>query len=442
MATREDLKRAACAEIDRAHDELFDFGDDIFNHAELGFKEFRTAAKVAERLRAFGLEPREGLAITGVKAVVESGRPGPRLGLIGELDGLVVPDHAQAVAGTGGAHACGHNGQLTSVLGAGIGLLRSGVLGELAGSLALMAVPAEEYVELEYRLGLRDQGKLEFLAGKPELIKLGEFDDVDLAMLVHATPRPEDRLLSLSSGSNGLLAKYVRFLGRAAHAGGAPHQGINALNAATLALSAIHFQRETFRDEDSIRVHPIITRGGDVVNIVPSEARLETFVRGKNLETYVDAARKVDRALRAGAYAIGASVEITTLSGYAPFANDPQMAEVFKANALTLVGDAGYAEIGHRAGSTDMGDLGLIRPIVQPYAGGASGNAHGADFAIADRDAFYLNPSKIMAMTAIDLLADNAATGRRIMVESKPRFTKEGYLDLMRRLNQVELYQG
>src|SRR5215212_5021865 len=154
-----------------------------------------------------------------------------------------------------------------------------------------------------------------------------------------ATPRPEDRLLSLSSCSNGLLAKYVRFLGRAAYAGGAPHQGINALNAATLALSAIHFQRETFRDQDSIRVHPIITRGGDVVNIVPSEARMETFVRGRNLEAYVDAARKVDRALRAGAYAIGASVEITKLSGYAPFANDPQMAEVFKANALALVGD-------------------------------------------------------------------------------------------------------
>ena len=107
MPTREELKRAACAEIDRANHELFDFGDEIFDHAELGFKEFRTATQFAERLRGFGLEPREGLAITGVKAVVESGRPGPRLGLLGELDGLVVPDHAHALADTGGAHACG-----------------------------------------------------------------------------------------------------------------------------------------------------------------------------------------------------------------------------------------------------------------------------------------------------------------------------------------------
>jgi metal-dependent amidase/aminoacylase/carboxypeptidase family protein len=305
-----------------------------------------------------------------------------------------------------------------------------------------MAVPAEECVELEYRMGLREQGQLEFLSGKQELIKLGEFDDVDLAMLVHGTPRAEDRLLSIAEGSNGLVAKYVRFIGRAAHAGGSPHLGINALNAATIALTAIQFQRETFRDEDSIRVHPIITRGGDVVNIIPSEARMETFVRGRNLEAYVDAARKIDRAIRAGAYAVGASVEITTLAGYAPFANDPRMAEVFKANALALVGEAGYAEGGHGGGSTDMGDLGLIRPIVQPRAGGASGTAHGADYTIVDRDAFYLNPSKALAMTAIDLLADDAATGRHIVTESIPRFTKEGYLELMRGLNRVELYQG
>src|SRR5262249_52558150 len=162
------------------------------------------------------------------------------------------------------------------------------------------------------------QGQLEFLGGKQELIKLGEFDDVDLAMLVHGTPRAEERLLSIASGSNGLVAKYIRFIGRAAHAGGSPHLGINALNAATLALTAIQFQRETSRADDSIRVHPTIPRGGDVVNIIPSEARMETFVRGRDLEAYVDAARKVDRALRAGAYAVGAKVEITTLAGYAP----------------------------------------------------------------------------------------------------------------------------
>src|SRR5215211_4022679 len=139
MPTRDELKRAAIAEIDRARDELFEFGDDIFHHAELGFKEHRTAGKVAERFRDLGLEYREGLALTGVKAIAAGGKPGPRVAVLGELDALIVPNHAQAVAETGAAHACGHNGQLTSMLGAGLGLLRSGVLNELAGSLSLFA---------------------------------------------------------------------------------------------------------------------------------------------------------------------------------------------------------------------------------------------------------------------------------------------------------------
>jgi amidohydrolase len=441
MASKEDLKRAACAEIERARGELFEFGDDVFAHAELGFKEVETARKVAERFRDLGLESREGLALTGVKAIASGGRPGPRIGVLGELDGLIVPDHPHAVAGTGAAHACGHNGQLVSMLGAALGLIRSGALGELAGSLALMAVPAEEYVEIEYRMALREQGKLEFLSGKQELIKLGEFDDVDMALMVHGTSE-EATLFGASTGQNGLLAKHVRFIGRAAHAGSAPQRGVNALNAATLALNAIQFQRETFRDEDAIRVHGIITRGGDVVNIVPSDVRMELFVRGKTLEGYVDAARKVDRALRAGGYAVGAEVEITTLPGYAPMANNRRLEEMFKANAIELVGTNGWTSFGHRGGSTDMGDLGLIMPIVHPFAGGARGNLHGADFSIVDRDAFYLNPARAIAMTLVDLLVDEAAAAREVLAHDSPTFTKDAYLDFMRGLARVERYEA
>jgi len=66
----------------------------------------------------------------------------------------------------------------------------------------------------------------------------------------------------------------VRYIGKAAHAGGMPHRGINALYAANIALSAINAIRETFRDEDTIRVHPIITRGGSQVNVIPADVRL------------------------------------------------------------------------------------------------------------------------------------------------------------------------
>src|SRR4030065_2897658 len=115
---------------------------------------------------------------------------------------------------------------------------------------------------------------------------------------------------------NAVLAKFIRYQGKESHAGGAPHFGINALNAAMLGMIGIHAQRETFRDEDCIRVHPIITRGGDLVNVVPADVRIETFVRGRRGEAVQDANKKVNRALQAGAMAIGAEGEITDLPGY------------------------------------------------------------------------------------------------------------------------------
>src|SRR5690606_35585134 len=186
---------------------------------------------------------------------------------------------------TGAAHCCGHNGQIATMLGTAMGLVGSGVLPSLAGRVAFFAVPAEEYVEIEYRNQLRREGKIEFLGGKSELIARGEFDDVDMAMMVHgASDQNSSAKAGVSASNNGCIGKQARFVGKAAHAGGAPHRGINALYAAQIALSAINAQRETFRDEDHIRIHPIMTRGGDLVNVIPNDFRLETYVRGKTIE--------------------------------------------------------------------------------------------------------------------------------------------------------------
>src|SRR4026207_29332 len=106
-------------------------------------------------------------------------------------------------------------------------------------------------------------------------------DDVDLGMMIHATPRREEGNLAVPMSNNGCVVKTVRYIGRASHAGGAPHMGVNALYAANIGLMAINALRETFRDEDTIRVHPIITHGGSQVNVIPGEVRLETFVRGQ-----------------------------------------------------------------------------------------------------------------------------------------------------------------
>jgi amidohydrolase len=326
------------------------------------------------------------------------------------------------------------------MLGAGLALKE--VAPELAGRVALMAVPAEEYVELEERLAFREQGQLEFLGGKAEMVRLGAFDDVDIAMMVHATARPEDGDIAVGGTNNGMIAKFVRFLGRTSHAGGAPDQGINALSAARVAMAGIDAVRETFKDEDHVRVHPIITRGGDVVNAIPADVRLELFCRGASVEAMELAHRKVDRALKAGALALGAAVEITTLPGYLPLFHDPNLVGLFRANAVDVVGAANVRDRGHGGGSTDMGDISHLVPTVHPYAGGATGAGHGADYRIEDHTRAVINPAKALAMTVVDLMANEAQQAKRITAEFKPRLTRKEYLAYLRRLNTKTLYRA
>jgi len=312
-------------------------------------------------------------------------------------------------------------------------LQAEGVLDALSGRIVPMAVPAEECIDIEGRLALKAAGKIEFILGKAELIRIGAFDDVDMALIVHTSSAGDGRF-GISGSNNGAIIKHVRFLGRAAHAGGAPHLGVNALSAATLALAAIDAQRPTFRDADTVRVHPIITAGGRSASIVPADVRLETFVRAKTLEAIEDANRKVDRALRAGAIAMGAKVEITTIPGYMPLTHDDNLVALFSANAAQLVGEGEVRRTGHRAGSTDVGDMSLLMPVVHPHAEGAVGTGHGADYRIVDWDNAVLNAAKAMTMTTIDLLADGAAEARRVKQQFTPRFTKQGYLDFVRGL--------
>lgn len=441
--TRDDLKRRVYAAIDRRTDDIVRLGETIRAHPELGFKEFRTARLVEDTLRGLGLAPRGGLAITGVRAdAAGKGGDGPTFALLGELDALVVSGHPEADAQSGAAHACGHNAQVAGLLGAAMGLTESGVLDHLAGRVVFFAVPAEEYGDIEWRVSQARAGKLEFLGGKPELLRLGHFDDVDLAMMIHTTSRAEDGRAGVAASNNGCIVKTVRYLGRAAHAGGAPHMGVNALYAAQIGLAAINALRETFRDEDTIRVHPIITHGGSQVNVIPAEVRLETYVRGKTVQAILDANVKVDRALRAGALALGARVEIETLPGYMPLACDPTMTRLFRETASALVGAEHYREIGHRTGSTDMGDLGQVMPVMHPYMGGARGTGHAADYEIVDRPLAYVAPAKALAAMAVDLLADGARGAREILAGAPPPMTREQYLAFQRGLARREVHEG
>src|SRR5262250_739485 len=442
MPTLDDVKRAVCEAIDRQSEKIVTVGETIRQNPELGFKEFKTAKLVEETMRDIGLSPKSGLAITGVRAEAGGKSEGPTFALLGELDGLVVAGHPVADPQTGAAHACGHNAQVASMLGAAMGLMGAKAFDHLAGRVVFFAVPAEEYGDVAWRVEQARAGKLEFLGGKPELLRLGHFDDVDMAMMIHTTPRPEEGKAGVPASNNGCIVKTVRYIGRAAHAGGAPHMGVNALYAAQIGLMAINSIRETFRDEDTIRVHPIITHGGSQVNVIPGEVRIETYVRGRSMDAILDAERKVDRAFRAGALALGAKVEIETLPGYMPMRCDQTMAGYFHETMKTLVGDENYRRIGHRTGSTDMGDLSQVMPILHPYMGGARGTGHAADFAIVDKPLAYLGPAKALAAMVVDLLWAGGAGAREVLAKAKPPMTRESYLAFQRALARRETYEG
>ena len=161
--------------------------------------------------RELSLPYESGLGLTGVKIVLQGNKPGPTVALLGELDAVVVEGHPMAAPGTNAAHACGHNAQIAGIAGAMLGLVHTGAMENLAGRVVIFAVPAEEYVEIEYRAGLRKQGKITYLGGKPELVKLGHFDDIDLAMLLHAANQPEGKTIAVSPSHNGFIAKMIKF---------------------------------------------------------------------------------------------------------------------------------------------------------------------------------------------------------------------------------------
>jgi amidohydrolase len=435
-------KSAAFDAIERDAERLCAFGADIFAHPELGFREERTATQVAQALRALGLAVEEGLACTGVRATLRGASPGPTVAVIGELDALPVPGHPHADPATGAAHACGHNAQLAHLLGVATALVTTDASAHLAGSVAFLAVPAEEYVDLAWRAEHRRRGAIEFLGGKPELVRLGAFDDIDLALMVHASGDAGDAPLSVLWDYNGFIAKRIRFIGRPAHAGVAPHRGVNALAAARIALAAIDAQRDTFRDDDHIRIHPIVTHGGDAVNVVPHEVRVETFVRGASLEAIFRAAEGVDRSMRAGALALGAEVEIETLPGYLPLSVDRALGALFRDNARSLVGDDGWNEGPLCAACTDAGDLSHLMPVLHPNHGGCAGYNHTADFRITDPHAAYVTPAKALAATVIDLLAGGARGARAALAAFAPKLTRDDYLARMRELTRTERFAG
>lgn len=400
----------------------------IWKHPETGYKEHKTSVYMADVFTELGYDLVMADGITGFYTIVDTGKPGPEILILAELDSVICPEHKDADPVTGAVHSCGHNTQCAALIGIAAALKEPGILDKFCGKIRMCAVPAEELLEIEYRTGLKKEGKIKYLGGKSEFLSRGYFDGVDLAFMVHASTE-----FSVIQGHVGCLAKWITYKGVAAHAGGSPWLGRNALYAANCGLNAINAIRETFQEQDIIRVHPIITAGGKMVNAIPETAVLESFVRGASFEAICDANNKVNRALCGAALSLGTNIEIVDIPGYAPLHDDKNLIQVSAEAAKIAIPEYEYHVYDKfSSGSTDMGDLCCIMPVVHPYAGGTEGRSHGNNYEVVDPVAACVGSAKLQLGMLLILLSNGAERAKKVIAEYKPLFeSKDAYLEFM-----------
>ena len=421
--------------IDVHKDQIIAFAEDIAAHPEPGYEEFCTAGKTAEVLKNLGYKVTEHLARTGVKGT-KSIKEGPSLTVIGELDAIGCHSHPNANPVTGVAHACGHHAQMAAMIGCAIAMADPDVQKCLAGTVNFLAVPAEEYIDADKRARLKKEG-IEFCCGKSEMIRTGVFDDTDIALTthVHMVPVEEDFYLG-NPACNGYSAERVTVRGKAAHGAIDPWNGVNALSITTSAIQMMGLMRETFREEDHVRLHNVIRKAGDVINSVPDEAIVETKVRAASLDKICEITDMVNRAYAGSAYAFGGKIEMEKLQGYMPII--PRAAD----NALIEAADdlgLNYRTVqkgDFNNACTDVGDLSHLVPVVNFTFKGFEGKLHGADFKITDPEKAYILPAKLLALTVDKLLKNGGQEAKKITKSYTPVFNKESYIQYVK--NTIE----
>ncbi len=413
--------------VDKHREKMIGVLDYMWDNPETGFREWKANERMIAEFEALGYELTKAGNIPGFYTVIDTGRPGPTVLVMGELDALLCPTHFHANPETGAAHACGHNAQSAALLGVAAALKEPGMLDGLCGKIKLCAVPAEETGELEFRAQLKADGIISEYSGKREFISRGYFDDCDMAFLIHHLPVD---YYSADGTAVGVVAKRAVYKGVAAHAGASPHKGKNALYAATQGLAAINSIRETFKEEDYIRVHPIITEGGGAVNTIPDRVAIESYVRGLTFEAIQDANDRVNRALCGSAVSMGCELEIEDVAGSSPMLESRELAMLAGEAIRALVPDAKYYFFDKiDTGSTDMGDVSCLMPVVHPYIPGASGKGHGKDYEISNPDLACCMSAKWQIMMLNILLGDDAKRAKEVIENFTPRFkNKEEYL--------------
>lgn len=429
--------------IEARKDDIIAFGDDIWHHAERGFQEFRTSEKLIGELKKLGLEHMQtGLAVTGVKAYLKDPANGYKhtIALMGEMDGLPIPDHPNVNPETGIAHACWHNAQITGVLGAAMALTDPEVAEAIDGNIVFFGCPAEEMGEADDLVKLQKEGKIQFFGGKAQLMSEGALDDLDM-IVAHHTMACGVGINNMTTNCN--MSKRVTFFGKAAHGTRAPF-GVDALEAASLAMAAINTQRECFQEKDYVRIHGFFVDGGTANNIIADSVQMSYSIRASYPEALKNADFRVDRAIKGAAAAVGAGVRIETFPGYLSDrpAQDIELLEQVVRELVPdvepVIRDSAKNPTIHNCASNDYGEVSQFLPFIKFTTGGTEGAAHTKSADIVDLYDAYVVPAKIFAVYAYRLMKNQATELEKFLSVFEPAMAKEEVLDFIRSMQRDE----
>lgn len=373
------LKQRIAESVERLGDELSALSQRIHAHPELAFEETRACGWLAEFLdqQGFRVETGVGGVATAFRASLDTGA-GPTIAILCEYDAL-----------PGVGHACGHN--VIAAAGAGAGAALMAARDRLPpGRIEVIGTPAEE------------KG-----GGKGRLVEAGLFENVDVAMMVHGF----DRTL-LHQDLLGVVRVAFEWEGKAAHASVDPWEGRNALDACVETFNAVAMLRQQMRPD--CRIHGIVADGGAAANIIPERAVADFNVRGPSLEAMWALYRRVVAAAEGAAAATSTRLTVTRHEDvYEPLKRNQALLGVFAGN-LAAAGLTEGPAAPDRIASSDIGNVSQVTPAIHVWVAIAPlGTAiHTREFAAAaaapPARAGLLAGAKLMALSAVDLLADPA----------------------------------
>ncbi len=360
---------------------------DIHAKPEVSNYEFFACATLSGQMEKEGFKVQTDVAghRTGFTAVYDSGKPGPTLVFLAEYDAL-----------NGIGHACGHNlfGATSCLAAAAL----KQVLDETGGEIRVYGTPGEEGGE---------NG-----SAKGSFVREGFFRDVDAALCVH----PGSDRHQLTHEEIACAPIRIEFRGKAAHASSSPSEGINALDAMILVFNAVGLLRQQLPQD--VRIHGIITKGGDAPNIIPDYTEARFFVRAATVKRMMDVYHKMERITEGAALQTGCQGLLEpTQQKVDNIVPTPSFDEVYR-RCLESLGEVVSDENSGPLGSSDVGNVSQVIPVIQPMIriSDVPVAGHSVEKREACRSESGLKSialgAKALALTALELLEDPALLQR------------------------------